>query len=88
MSLFDDRGVLDVPTQAREVFDVTGAGDTVIATLATMLACGLELREAVEHANRAAGMVVGKFGTARRSRTRSCSHERAGTVPDWSPDTP
>lgn len=64
MSLFDDAGHLQVPAQAREVFDVTGAGDTVIATLATMLACGLSLREALPIANRAGGIVVGKFGTA------------------------
>ena len=53
-----------LPAQAREVFDVTGAGDTVIATLATMLACGMTLREALPLANRAGGIVVGKFGTA------------------------
>ena len=68
MSLFDgdaaDDGHTRVPAQAREVFDVTGAGDTVIATLAAMLACGLSLREAMPLANRAGGIVVGKFGTA------------------------
>ena len=64
MSLFDAAGHLKVPAQAREVFDVTGAGDTVIATLATMLACGMGLREAMPIANRAGGIVVGKFGTA------------------------
>ncbi|MEO5698750.1 MAG: PfkB family carbohydrate kinase, partial [Burkholderiaceae bacterium] len=64
MSLFDDAGHLQVPAQAREVFDVTGAGDTVIATLAAMLGSGLSLREAMPIANRAAGIVVGKFGTA------------------------
>jgi rfaE bifunctional protein kinase chain/domain len=64
MSLFDDAGHAQVPAQAREVFDVTGAGDTVIATLAAMLACGLSLREALPLANRAGGIVVGKFGTA------------------------
>ena len=64
MSLFDDAGHVQVPAQAREVFDVTGAGDTVIATLAAMLACGLSLREALPIANRAGGIVVGKFGTA------------------------
>ena len=68
MSLFDgearDGGHSRVPAQAREVFDVTGAGDTVIATLAAMLACGLSLREAMPLANRAGGIVVGKFGTA------------------------
>ena len=68
MSLFDgearDGGHSRVPAQAREVFDVTGAGDTVIATLAAILACGLSLREAMPLANRAGGIVVGKFGTA------------------------
>ncbi|HEX7639377.1 MAG TPA: D-glycero-beta-D-manno-heptose-7-phosphate kinase [Burkholderiaceae bacterium] len=68
MTLFDadadgDRR-LDVPAQAREVFDVSGAGDTVIATLAAMLAYGMPLREAVPIANRAGSIVVGKFGTA------------------------
>jgi D-glycero-beta-D-manno-heptose-7-phosphate kinase len=64
MSLFDAAGHVQVPAQAREVFDVTGAGDTVIATMAAMLGCGLTLREAMVHANRAGGIVVGKFGTA------------------------
>ena len=64
MTLFDAQGELHVPTVAREVFDVTGAGDTVIATLATMAAAGMSLREAVLVANHAAGIVVGKFGTA------------------------
>ena len=64
MTLFDGEGDMHVPAVAREVFDVTGAGDTVIATLATMVAAGLSLREAVPIANRAGGIVVGKFGTA------------------------
>lgn len=64
MTLFDAQGELHVPTVAREVFDVTGAGDTVIATLAAMVAAGLSLRDAVPIANQAAGIVVGKFGTA------------------------
>jgi rfaE bifunctional protein kinase chain/domain len=64
MSLFDSEGSSHVKAQAREVFDVTGAGDTVIATLACLLACGLTLREALPWANRAGGLVVGKFGTA------------------------
>ena len=64
MSLFDEQGHTQVPAQAREVFDVTGAGDTVIAAMAVMLACGLTLREAMPVANRAGGIVVGKFGTA------------------------
>ena len=64
MSLFDAEGHLQVPAQAREVFDVTGAGDTVIATLAAMLGAGVSLRQAMPIANRAGGIVVGKFGTA------------------------
>jgi rfaE bifunctional protein kinase chain/domain len=64
MTLFDACGQLSVSAQAREVFDVTGAGDTVIATLATLVAAGVNLREALPLANRAAGLVVGKFGTA------------------------
>lgn len=64
MSLFEEGRVSHVQAQAREVADVTGAGDTVIATLALMLACGLSLEEAMAHANRAGGLVVAKFGTA------------------------
>lgn len=64
MSLFDESGHLRVDAEAREVFDVTGAGDTVIATLATLVATGMPLRQAVPLANRAGGVVVGKFGTS------------------------
>ena len=64
MTLFDAQGALHVAAQARQVFDVTGAGDTVIATMAAMLAAGLTAREAVPIANRAAGIVVSRFGTA------------------------
>ena len=64
MTLFDAQGELHVPAVAREVFDVTGAGDTVIATLATLSAAGMSLRDAIPIANRAGGIVVGKFGTA------------------------
>ena len=64
MTLFDADGEWTVSAQAREVFDVTGAGDTVIATMAALVAAGLSLREALPHANRAGGVVVGKFGTA------------------------
>jgi D-beta-D-heptose 7-phosphate kinase/D-beta-D-heptose 1-phosphate adenosyltransferase len=53
-----------VETAAREVYDVTGAGDTVIAALACALACGATMVEAAAFANRAAGIVVGKVGTA------------------------
>jgi rfaE bifunctional protein kinase chain/domain len=64
MTLFEDSRVSSVPAQAREVADVTGAGDTVIATLALMVACGLDLEQAMAWANRAGGLVVAKFGTA------------------------
>jgi rfaE bifunctional protein kinase chain/domain len=64
MTLFDANGVLNVPAQAREVYDVSGAGDTVIATLGVKLAAGASWPEAVRAANLAAGIVVGKLGTA------------------------
>ena len=64
MTLFDADGELHVSAQAREVFDVTGAGDTVIATMAALVGAGIGLRDAVPLANRAGGIVVGKFGTA------------------------
>jgi len=64
MSLFEANGVLHEPAKAREVFDVSGAGDTVIAVLAAMLGCGATLADAMHVANLAAGIVVGKLGTA------------------------
>jgi D-glycero-beta-D-manno-heptose-7-phosphate kinase len=64
MSLYTDAGALNIPAQAREVYDVSGAGDTVIATLGVLLAARAEIANAVRIANRAAGIVVGKFGTA------------------------
>jgi rfaE bifunctional protein kinase chain/domain len=64
ISLFDEGGHLRLPTEAREVYDVTGAGDTVIGTLAALMAAGMTLRDAAPHANRAAGIVVSRFGTA------------------------
>jgi rfaE bifunctional protein kinase chain/domain len=64
MSLFTEAGVSHVKAQAREVFDVSGAGDTVIATLAVALAAGWPLERAMALANRAGGIVVGKLGTA------------------------
>lgn len=64
MSLFLERGAVHEKAQAREVFDVSGAGDTVIATLAAMLAQGAEWERAIHVANVAAGIVVGKLGTA------------------------
>ena len=64
MTLFDDDGAHHEPAVAREVYDVSGAGDTVIATLAVMLASGFDLLRALPLANLAAGIVVGKLGTA------------------------
>ena len=64
MTLFDANGAISVSAQAREVFDVTGAGDTVIATMAALVAAGMSLRQAMPVANRAGSLVVGKFGTA------------------------
>ena len=64
MTLFDADGMHHQPTHAREVYDVSGAGDTVIAAIGVMLACGAALPEAMRVANRAAGIVVGKLGTA------------------------
>ena len=68
MSLFTASEVLHEPTRAREVFDVSGAGDTVIATIALMLAAGSDMAAAVRIANRAASVVVGKLGTATLTR--------------------
>ena len=64
MTLFRQGDRLHIPALAREVFDVSGAGDTVIATLGAMLAAGAGYAEALRLANKAAGIVVGKLGTA------------------------
>lgn len=64
MTLFTREATIHEPAKAREVYDVSGAGDTVIATLAAMHAAGLDLVAAMQLANRAAGVVVGKLGTA------------------------
>lgn len=64
MTLYDADGETRVAAQARDVYDVTGAGDTVIATLAALVGAGLPLRAAMPLANQAGGIVVGKFGTA------------------------
>ena len=68
MSLFKADGPVHEKAVAREVFDVSGAGDTVIATLAVMLAHGADWTRAIHVANVAAGVVVGKLGTAVVSR--------------------
>jgi len=64
MSLYSEQGVLHAPAEAREVYDVSGAGDTVIATVAAMLGAGVSLADAVVYANRAGAIVVAKLGTA------------------------
>lgn len=63
-----DDELVHFPAQARDVFDVTGAGDTVCAVLASVLAAGGDVLDAVKLSNIAAGLVVGKFGTATVSR--------------------
>lgn len=78
------KSALHIPTYAREVYDVTGAGDTVIATLAASLASGCDLALSCAIANRAGGIVVGKLGTSTvtpreldevvNGRSRSCKH--------------
>jgi D-beta-D-heptose 7-phosphate kinase/D-beta-D-heptose 1-phosphate adenosyltransferase len=68
MSLYEADGVTwHIPTRARQVYDVTGAGDTVVATLALALSTGASMREAATLANVAAGIVVGMVGTATAS---------------------
>jgi len=64
MTLYTADGETNFPAMAREVFDVSGAGDTVIATMAVMLGNGMAMAEAAAIANRAGGIVVGKLGTA------------------------
>ncbi len=65
MSLFENSGsITHIPAVAREVFDVTGAGDTVVGVFALCMAAGATFKEAAVLANHAAGIVVGKVGTA------------------------
>ena len=64
MSYIAPEASQDIPTEAREVYDVSGAGDTVVATLAAALAAGIPIADAIYLANKAAGIVVGKIGTS------------------------
>ena len=64
MTLFEEGRSYSVPAETREVADITGAGDTVIATMAVMVANGMSMKDAMAWANRAGGLVVAKFGTA------------------------
>ncbi len=79
MSLFDRRGhVADIPTVAKKVYDVTGAGDTVIAALACGLAVGGSLHDAALLANYAAGLVIAEIGTATAAAEQVAAAVRAG----------
>ena len=64
IAIYDKHGLSKMPTRALEVFDVTGAGDTVIAALAFALANGMSLQQACDFANHAAAIVVAKIGSA------------------------
>ena len=61
---FEDGTSINQSSNAKQVYDVSGAGDTVVAAIAVFLACGMDWAEILEYANIAAGIVVGKFGTA------------------------
>jgi len=77
MTLFEKNGkVTHIPTFAKEVYDVTGAGDTVIATFTLTHCAGASLRDAAIYANHAAGIVVGEVGTAVISRDKLISNIR------------
>jgi D-beta-D-heptose 7-phosphate kinase/D-beta-D-heptose 1-phosphate adenosyltransferase len=90
MSFFPLSGPpIHAPTAAREVFDVSGAGDTVVATLAAALAAGFPMAEAIHLANHAAGVVVGKAGTATLSLAelaaamQAPADEAGGALVSW-----
>jgi rfaE bifunctional protein kinase chain/domain len=68
LALIEPEGIFHVPATAREVYDVTGAGDTVIATLTAFVTAGADWKTACKAANLAAGVVVGKLGTATVTR--------------------
>ena len=74
VAIYDDT-LRTHPTVAREVFDVTGAGDTVLASLGFSLSCGLDIDDAVEFANLAAGVVVGKIGSATATMNEIIEYE-------------
>jgi bifunctional ADP-heptose synthase (sugar kinase/adenylyltransferase) len=65
MTLLSSSGAVDIAAEAHDVYDVTGAGDTVVAVLAVALGRGVPMEEAVRLANGAAGIAVGRVGTAR-----------------------
>ena len=75
IAIYDDHELRILPTTSKEVFDVTGAGDTVLASLGFSLACHLDINQAVEFANLAAGVVVGKIGSATASFNEIIEYE-------------
>ncbi|MEF3191343.1 MAG: D-glycero-beta-D-manno-heptose-7-phosphate kinase [Campylobacterales bacterium] len=82
MALYDGTKLTKIPTVAREVYDVTGAGDTVLAALGFALACGAPIIEAAHFANSAAAVVVGKLGSATATIDEVLAYENSsvGTV--------
>lgn len=78
--LTKDSPPFNLPTRAQEVFDVTGAGDTVVATLVTAIAAGVPLQDAVALSNIAAGIVVAKIGTATVTPTELACAARSGNT--------
>ncbi len=84
MMLFEKDGdITHIPTRAKEVYDVTGAGDTVISALTLALAAGATLKEASAIANHAAGIVVGEVGTAVVTRTELAEEIKREIEPRW-----
>jgi D-beta-D-heptose 7-phosphate kinase/D-beta-D-heptose 1-phosphate adenosyltransferase len=80
VAIFDDNFRI-LPTSAREVFDVTGAGDTVLASLGFALSCGLEIDNAVMFSNLAAGVVVGKIGSSTATLNEIIEYESSLNKP-------
>lgn len=88
LSAEEPERLLQIPTEAREVFDVSGAGDTSLATLGAALGSGVPIREAMRLANLASGIVVGKLGTATvtvEELSRALNTPEENTV-SWDPD--
>ena len=82
IALIGEDGVIDFPALAHEVFDVSGAGDTVIAVLAASMKAGLHLHDSIRLANLAAGIVVGKLGTVPVAREELLAAVMAPVQPD------
>ena len=79
MRLFAGSRIMHIPTVAQEVFDVSGAGDTVISVFTLALCCGAKMHDAAEISNIAAGIVVGKVGVATVTKEEvvtACAHSK------------